>query len=127
MKCIQVRDQLSAGLSPSTGQIEEHLTRCASCRQFALRVDLARRAMRAHQTDVEPPASFADKVVANLPSDASIALGWAAARLLPVCLLLLMVLAWLALTSSPESIASEPAAPTDDLIGWVLESSPEDS
>ena len=82
--------------------------------------------LREHHGNVEPDAAFAARVAARLPQGSAEVLGWAASRLLPATLALALVLAWFALGAAPvQPTANEDSAPTDDLVGWVLERSGE--
>jgi hypothetical protein len=57
-------------------------------------------------------------VVARLPRTADASFAWAALRLLPVTLALLLALAWL----SWRTAEGEPApGPTEDVLAWVID------
>ena len=86
------------------------------------RLDLARDYFRQHHARVEPDLEFADRVVRRLRREPAEVLGWAAMRLLPATLALAALLAWFAFEPSAmgESV-EQPAAPSDDLISWVLD------
>lgn len=86
------------------------------------RLEQARRYFQEHHANVEPDAAFAQRVSARLERQPSELLGWAALRLLPATAALLAILAWFAFQSTPltpTDVAG--AAPTDDLLSWVLE------
>lgn len=87
------------------------------------RIEQAHRYFREHHAGVEPDASFADRVVARLPRhQPAEVLGWAAARLLPATVAVLLVLAWFAYRAEPVTTTAEAVtSPVDDLISWVLE------
>ena len=123
-RCRELRERLTSpnGARNADG-LERHLASCATCRRYTERLATAQRFFRDHHGNVEPDAAFADRVAARLPHGQAEALGWAAMRLLPATLVLALVLAWLALTTAPRAIVYEDPAPTEDLLGWVLEPS----
>jgi hypothetical protein len=84
------------------------------------RLEQARLYFRRHHAGVEPDAGFAGRVAARLDRPAAEILGWAAGKLLPATLALVLVLAWFALrsVSGPEPTAS--SSPADDPVGWIL-------
>jgi hypothetical protein len=122
MNCRKLRDHLTARES---GQLPDaflrHLRSCAACGRYAARLDAARAILRDHRAAVEPDAGFAGRVAARLQQAPSEALGWAAQRLLPATLALLLVLAWFALSAPRGAVpAEENPAPTEDLLTWLL-------
>jgi len=123
MNCKQLRDRLMD--SPLARQAEKnHLENCSDCRRFAERLQAARRFFKEHHGNVAPDAAFAARVAARLNGGPAEMLGWAASRLLPATLALLLVLAWFAFRAEPvQQIANEEMAPTDDLLSWVLDRS----
>ena len=126
MSCNNLRDRLmDTDRSPLSADDSDHLERCADCRCFANRLDAARRALEAHHGNVEPDAAFAARVAARLPQGPAELLGWAAARLIPVTLALVLVLAWFAYRGAPVETVAEESVPTDDLVSWVLDQSEE--
>ena len=127
MNCSKLRDRLTdpGGAAPSAGG-EEHLQACADCRRFAARLGTARRLLREHHCAAEPDAAFAARVAQRLTDGSAEMLGWAAARLLPATLTLVLVLAWFAIrVDSPAQVAQEASPPTDNLVSWVLDVSGE--
>lgn len=125
MSCKKLRDHLtlSAG-QPLPEPLRRHLGECAPCRRYAERVDAARSILRDHRAEVEPDPGFAIRVAARLREEPSEMLGWAAQRLLPATLALLLVLAWFAFSATPDTTyAEEEPTPTEDLFTWVLEPS----
>ena len=102
-------------------ELARHLRECAGCGAFASRVQLARETLQDHHAGIEPDATFADRVAARVREDSVELLGWAAARLLPVTLALVLVLAWFALGSPSEIPGEAVPPPTDDLLLWVVE------
>lgn len=124
MTCSDARDRLTA---KATGvpvadfeSAVEHLRDCPACVEYARRLALASGYLRDTHAGIEPDFAFATRVVGALPKSPG-PIGRAALRLLPAALALVIVLAgWCLLdTSSPQALLDE--APTDDLLGWVLE------
>ena len=128
MNCEQLRNRLmDGGAAPLAEGGRNHLERCDGCRRFAARLQSARRFMREHHGGVEPDGAFAARVAARLERDPAEMLGWAASRLLPATLALVLVLAWFAFRAGPATeTAYEELAPTDDLLSWVLDRSEEE-
>jgi len=120
MSCKRYRDDLtSAGGAPGRA-LELHLESCDACRRYARRLSTARGLLREHHGGVEPDAAFAGRVAARLQTKPADLLGQAALRLLPACLVLVLVLGWFALRTAPTT-QTQVVAPTDDLLTWVLE------
>jgi predicted anti-sigma-YlaC factor YlaD len=121
MNCQDARDRLTERADEPSGPVSEHLKDCAACARFAERIGLARELFREHRADVEPDAHFANRVAARLSAEPTARLGWAAARVLPATLALLLVLVWLSWQSAqgPASVSVE--SPTEDLLTWVLD------
>lgn len=117
MNCRQTRKQLAASLTPDAAM--RHIETCEPCARFAARLERARQMFREHHTEFAPDAGFASRVVRQLQVDPPVSLSWAAARVLPVTLALLAVLAWFS-WATPES-SHELTSPTDDLLGWVID------
>ena len=75
-----------------------------------------------HHANVQPDPAFVDRVTASLaPADL---LGWAAWRLLPASVALVLVLAWFSLQTGPELELEVSESPMDNLLSWVLEETP---
>ena len=126
MNCKKVRSLLmSPERPPLPAEGRKHLEDCAPCGRFAARLRIARRVLEEHRVDVEPDAGFAARVAARLPQGPAEILGWAAARLIPVTLVLVLILGWFALRVEPAQAIAEETAPTDDLVSWVLDQSGE--
>jgi predicted anti-sigma-YlaC factor YlaD len=122
MSCNNVRQQLTAtveGKRPAG--LEKHLEGCRSCLDYATRLQTARQLLAEHRSDAQPDAAFAARVVARLEKPPLETLGWAAARLLPATLALVLALAWFVFNVEPLPTSEETAAPTEDLVSWVLE------
>jgi hypothetical protein len=126
MNCKKLRNLLvSPERPPLPVEGRRHLEDCASCGRFAARLRIARQVLVEHRADVEPDAAFAARVASRLPKGPAEILGWAAARLIPATLVLALVLGWFALRAEPAPVVAEEAAPTDDLVSWVLDRSGE--
>ncbi len=123
MTCDEYRDKLLAweGIEPPP-PVRAHLESCTSCAAFARRFETAREALRDHRAEHQPDPYFARRVSA-LAAGGSDPLGWAAMKLLPVTLTLVLAMSawcWLA-TPGPSELFEQ--APTEDLLGWALEES----
>jgi len=125
MTCRQFRDHLTAERPDSqSGALQAHVESCAACRRYAARLEAARNLLRSHRTEVEPDPAFAARVSEQLREAPAEILGWAALRLLPATLVLVLVLAWCVFSAAPEATyANEDPSPTEDLFTWVLEPS----
>ena len=124
MSCNRYRDVLtSAGGAPDRA-LERHLEACNACRRYARRLSAARTLLQEHHGGIEPDAAFAGRVAARLRTEPVDLLGQAALRLLPACLVLVLVLGWFALRTAPTPETTV-VAPTDDLLTWVLENAGE--
>ena len=93
-------------------------------RDVRQRLDEVRGALRRHHAGVSPDAHFASRVATHVTAATSDLVGWAALRLLPGTLILVLVLSWLVLRND---VATPPAgpAPTEDLLNWVAAQSEE--
>ena len=126
MSCDSLRNRLmDADGAPFPRNDTDHLEGCADCRRFVERLTAARHALKSHHGNVEPDAAFAARVAARLPQGPAELLGWAAARLIPATLVLVLVLGWFAYRGAPVETVAEQSAPTDDLVSWVLDPSGE--
>jgi hypothetical protein len=119
--CNEIRDRLIAAEPGAvTDDLLRHLDRCPDCRRFAERARAARDYLRAHHAGVQPDPAFATRVAARLPEDAAGVLGWAALRVIPATLVLILVLGWFAIRPPAASpTAAEQAAPTEDLVALI--------
>lgn len=121
MSCHEIRDRLLASeRAELPSALRAHLDECAGCAEFARRFELARASLRGHQAEHQPDPYFAHRVSA-LAAAGSDELGWAARRLLPVTLALVLAMSawcWLA-TPGPSELFER--APTEDLLSWALE------
>lgn len=120
MNCRVVRDRLQAPAERGS-DVEEHLRECSACARYSERLVLAHRALRAHRGDFQPDGDFARRAVARLSNEPAELLGWAALRLLPASLVLLLVLAWFAAQVSPDFSGGSTAQAGDDPLIWLLE------
>ena len=122
VSCHQVRDRLAAGRTAEPGTpLAGHLASCAACARFAERIGVARRILAEQHGAFEPDEQFANRVTARLRIEPTADLGWAALRVLPATLALLLVLAWLSWQVTPATEARAVSSPTDDLLSWILE------
>jgi hypothetical protein len=126
MNCKKARKRLVRGASRGAHPaLLSHLESCPSCGSFAARLAEARQALKDHWHVHEPPASFARRVVANLPrrqADPFDVLGWAAVRLLPATLLLLVLLGSWSLVAAPSPTDLLADGGSQDVLTWVWES-----
>ena len=127
LHCDRLRDGLTAEPDAALpGEWRDHIDGCPSCARYRARLLATREFLRARRAEFEPDPSFAARVAAQLASSRDDALGWAALRLLPVTLALALALGWFALRTEPVQQVAEVAAPTEDLVSWVLESTETD-
>jgi hypothetical protein len=127
MRCAQVRDHLVApGDGSHRAGLDQHLAGCPDCSRFHDRLELVRRTLREDRPSIEPDPGFAARVAARIDQPAEV-LAWAALRLLPAALVILIALA--ALISIADrapaeetvtTVSSEPAS--SDLLVWLAES-----
>ena len=127
MNCNDTRNRLTAEIGEPEGVIAEHLTACPACARFAERLRVAREMFREHHGNIEPDAHFASRIAARLRDEPATRLGWAAARVLPATIALLLVLAWVAWQATPNPASLLEESPTDDLLTWVLDQAGDDS
>ena len=124
MKCSEARDRLTAADgSYRDSSVAGHLEDCSACRTYVERLQTARGLLRDHHGNFEPDPAFADRVAARLPQGSTEVLGWAATRLLPASIALVLALSWFVFRSSPDVVIVDAQAPTDDLVSWVIEGS----
>ena len=125
MKCREARRQLTDGAQGSAARAAAtHLGECAPCQRYSTRLAEARRALRARRGDFVPDPAFAARVLARLPSHEAATpelLGWAALRLLPATLALLLSLGLWSLASSPSPTALLAEETSQDVLNWVLD------
>lgn len=92
-RCRDLRRRCTAG-GPGDPRLADHLATCAGCRAFVERLTLVREALAAPLSDARPDAGFAARVAARRPPQPPVeVLGWAAVRLLPAAVALLVALA----------------------------------
>ncbi len=128
MHCHQVRGQLSdPSRRAEADPLQDHLNQCSECRRFEERLKEVRGALRNRHSEVEPDASFTAQVLAQLPpreAAPSELLGWAALRLLPATLGLLLILTLWSVASSPSPISLLAESAQQDVLSWVLNENP---
>jgi len=119
-QCRDLRVRLMEGRD-LPGALAGHLDECPDCAHYAGRFHAARDLFRQHHGEVEPDAGFAARVTARLPQQSTVVLGWAALRLLPISVALVVLLFLLSLWI-PEATPTQTAAqaPTDDVLTWVI-------
>ena len=120
--CQKVRDRLlDASRLP---EVRDHLRSCPACARFAGRAEAVRRGLREHHAGVEPDPGFATRVAGRVRRQPAELLGWAAVRLLPATLAVVLVLGWFASRVTVETttvVASNGQTMTDDVLTWVFE------
>ncbi len=126
MKCRQARRKLSeATCESSLAAVEPHLQSCSPCQRFASRLGAAQQLLSSRRNDVVPDPSFAARVLSQLPGQESTAtselLGWAALRLLPMTLALLLALSVWSVSSSPSPTVLLAEESSQDELSWVLD------
>jgi predicted anti-sigma-YlaC factor YlaD len=121
MNCHDARNRLTAGAGEPEGVIAAHLKACRACARFAGRLRVARELFREHHGDIEPDAHFAVRIAARVSTEPASKLGWAAVRLLPATIALLLVLAWVSWQATPGPTSLFDESPTDNLLTWVLD------
>jgi hypothetical protein len=121
MNCHDARNRLTAGTGGPERAVAEHLKACPACARFAGRMRIARELFREHHGNVEPDAHFAGRIAARLRDQPTTRLGWAAVRMLPATVALLLVLAWVSWQATPDPASLFEESPTDDLLTWVLD------
>lgn len=111
--CAKTRDRLLAAPDATAlpTEVADHLADCRDCASFAARRAALREALRREQSVHQPGADFAVRVVANLPTTTEV-LGWAALRLLPAALALLVGLTFFGMqqTPPPTALLADPSA-----------------
>ena len=122
MNCNEARNRLLdlAAPPPAGEPLADHLESCSACAEYTGRLARTVRALGDHHARIEPDAAFAARVVAALPERRGI-LGWAALKLLPAALALVLVLTgWAAIEGRRHNVTQE-SGPTDDLLAWILQ------
>jgi predicted anti-sigma-YlaC factor YlaD len=111
----------------SSAALSEHLADCEDCRNLKAALDATGSMLRSRHAGVVPDGAFATRVRARLQREPAQVLATAALRLLPVTVLLLLLISWLAFTATPQAEFGDSAAPTEDVLAWVLEGQEEGS
>ena len=122
MNCNEARNRLLAlAAPPPAGEpLADHLESCSACAEYTERLARTVRALGDHHARIDPDAAFVARVVAALPERRGI-LGWAALKLLPVALALVLVLTGWAVIEGRRHDVTQDSEPTDDLLTWVLQ------
>ena len=118
MNCRRTRRSLTRSGAADTS-VRRHLEACDDCARFERRLAAVERSLADRRTRVIPPAGFAERVRARLPQSDDL-LGWAALRVLPATLVLIVLLSWLNLRGV-ESVGEDAVDPTDAMLTWVLD------
>lgn len=121
--CKSVRERLLMPDVPPSKETVRHLRDCAACARFARNAEAVRDGLRDHHAGVEPDAGFALRVRARLGGQPTELLGWAALRLLPATLAVVLVLAWFASRGTAVGgavVAGAGPDGDDDVLAWVL-------
>lgn len=107
------------GPGATLGAVRRHVADCDDCAHFAERLEQVERALGDDHLQVAPPIGFAGRIRARLPPDDD-PLVWAALRLLPATLGLILLLSWLNFQSG-ETDEVELADPTAAVLTWVID------
>ena len=106
---------------------EEAVRRAAGCdvpeplaELNVFRVLLNHPKLAGHVSGLLTGLLFGARLAVRLRVAPEFKLGWAAVRVLPATIALLLVLAWLAWQITPDPDSLFAASPTDDLPTWVL-------
>jgi len=121
MNCRTARRAMDDPGNSREVDLTRHLAGCDDCRKLKAVLDEAGSMLRSRHAGVVPDATFATRVRARLHREPSQLLGMAALRLLPVTILILVVISWLAFTAAPQVEQVSSDAPTEDVLAWVLE------
>jgi predicted anti-sigma-YlaC factor YlaD len=122
MNCEKARQRLTSTVETARpAALEQHVEDCQACRQYATRRQAALELFADHRSEAQPDAGFASRVVARLEQPPLETLGWAALRLLPATLALVLALAWFVFGLESPAAYEESAVPTEDLVSWILE------
>lgn len=117
--CERTRDRLLADGEDAT--LLAHLESCAACARFARRTRAVRRGLEERHAGIEPDPGFAARVSARLRLEPTQLLGWAALRLLPATLAVVLMLGWFVSQVGNGSQTTVTSSDSDDLLSWVLE------
>ena len=120
MECQNVRKKLLEPDQSRDRNLQEHLRVCTSCARFADRLEMTQALLRDHHARVEPGPDFSARVIGNLARGPEL-MGWAAIRLLPASLALVLALLGWTLYTGSDSPELPQSAPSDDPIAWMLE------
>ncbi len=121
MNCRKARRAMDDPHINRSDALGEHLAGCEDCRTLQAGLDAAGRMLRSRHAGVTPDTGFATRVRARLHREPDLVLGTAALRVLPVTVIILLLISWLAFTATPRTDFGDSAAPTEDVLAWVLE------
>jgi len=118
MNCRDARRRLDDPAGVPGPEVRAHLEECELCAELAARLEDVRGALRSRHAGVSPDPHFATRVAAGVSEATTDLVGWAALRLLPGALMLVLVLSWLVLSADSSAVAG--TAPSEDLLNWVV-------
>ncbi|MBD3868819.1 MAG: hypothetical protein IFK94_11895 [Acidobacteria bacterium] len=121
MNCRNARRAMDDPGNKRPDALSEHLAGCEDCRNLRAALDATGSMLRSRHAGVVPDGAFATRVRARLQREPAQVLAAAALRLLPVTVIILLLLSWLAFTATPQAEALQGEAPTEDVLAWVLE------
>ena len=127
MNCRNARRAMDNPGNASSDALSVHLAGCEDCRSLMAALDAASSMLRSRHAGVTPDTAFATRVRARLQREPAQQLATAALRMLPVTVIILLLLSWLAFTATPQVEALTDEAPTEDILAWVLEGPEEGS
>ena len=118
MNCRRART-LMTGPDANLGAVRRHVADCDDCARFVQRLEVVERALGDHHLQVAPPIGFASRIRAGLVRHED-PLTWAALRLLPATLGLVLLLSWLNFHGGG-SFEAEVEDPTTAVLNWVID------
>ncbi len=121
MKCRTARRAMDAPGTTRNADLNRHVAECDECRRLMAALSETSSMLRSRHAGVVPDAGFATRVRARLQREPAQVVGTAALRLLPVTVVILVLLSWLAFTATPQADTASGEAPTEDVLAWVLE------
>ena len=127
MNCRNARRAMDDPGVTRNEALSQHLAGCDDCRRIQAALHETGAMLRSRHAGVVPDAGFATRVRARLQREPTQQLATAALRLLPVTVIILLLLSWLAFTATPQAEALQGEAPTEDVLAWVLEGPEEGS
>ena len=125
MSCRDVRRRLDDPAGAADARVQAHLEDCTPCARLASRLEQVRGALQRRHAGISPDPQFAARVAGNVTDSNGEQLAWAALRLLPGTVVLVLLLSWFAWRNDVPVVQIPAQAPTDDLLNWVATRSPE--